>query len=138
MTSTYQGGCLCGAVRYEYTGKFGPFVYCHCSQCRKAQGAAFGTNAPIEAARFKLLSGKDALKGYESSPGKKRMFCSNCGSPLFSQRDDMPDVLRLRMGTLETPIDDRPLAHIFVGSKANWYEIHDKLPQFAEFPPQRG
>ncbi len=137
MSAIYRGGCLCGAVRYEYMGKFGPFVFCHCSQCRKAQGAAFGSNAQIDTAGFKLLRGQEVLKEYESSPSKKRVFCGSCGSSIYSRRDDMPQVLRLRMGTLETPIDDRPLAHIFVGSKANWYEIHDKLPQFAEFPPQR-
>lgn len=135
MTKTYRGACLCGTVRYEYIGKFGPFVFCHCSQCRKAQGTAFGANAPIDAADFKLLSGEGALKEFESSPGKKRVFCSNCGSPMFSRRDDAPQTLRLRMGTLETPIDDRPAAHIYVGSKANWYEIADQLPQFAELPP---
>jgi len=135
MTGTYSGSCLCGGVRYEYSGAFGQFIYCHCQKCRKAQGTAFGTNAPIDVAAFKLLQGEELLKAYESSPGKQRVFCANCGSPLFSRAADKPGLLRLRMGTLDTPIGFKPQAHNFVGSKAEWYDILDGLPQHAERSP---
>jgi hypothetical protein len=133
----YRGSCLCGRIRYEYGGRFGTPIFCHCAQCRKAQGTAFATNVPIEVAKLNIVAGEELLKAYESSPGKKRMFCSVCGSPLFSHRDDNPDVLRLRMGSLETPIDFKPVAHFFVASKAEWYDIHDDLPRFAERPYPR-
>ncbi|MFO0697219.1 MAG: GFA family protein [Polyangiales bacterium] len=132
-----EGGCLCGAVRYEVRGELGPIVCCHCSQCRKAQGTAFATNAPIRADDFVLLSGADVLRTYSSSPGKHRCFCGVCGSPIHSRRDDRPEVLRLRIGTLDTPIDARPTAHIYTGSKAEWYEIRDSLPQHREREPGR-
>jgi hypothetical protein len=128
----YSGGCLCGGVRYEYSGEFSLVVYCHCSQCRKAQGTAFGTNAPIESDKFRLLSGAELLKGYESTPGKRRVFCSNCGSPLYSQVLARPELMRLRLGTLDTPLPVRPQAHIYTASKAEWYDILDGLPQHAE------
>lgn len=134
MSQTYRGSCLCGGVRYEYSGPFGPFIYCHCGKCRKAQGTAFGTNAPVELAGFKLLQGEELLKAYESSPGKQRVFCSRCGSPLYSCAADKPGLLRLRMGTLDTPLDFKPQAHNFVASKAEWYDILDGLPQYAERP----
>ena len=134
MSTVHSGGCLCGGVRYEYSGEFSLVVCCHCSQCRKAQGTAFGTNAPIEADQFRLLSGAELLKAYESTPGKQRVFCSNCGSPLFSRVLDKPAVLRLRVGTLDTPLGTRPQAHIFAASKAEWYDILDGLPQHAERP----
>jgi hypothetical protein len=133
----YRGACLCGRIRYEYSGRFGTPIFCHCQQCRKAQGTAFATNVPIEVAKLNIVGGEELLKAYESSPGKKRVFCSVCGSALFSHRDDNPDVVRLRMGTLETAIDFKPVAHFFVGSKAEWYDIHDDLPQFAERPYPR-
>ncbi len=134
MTGTYRGSCLCGGVRYEYSGDFGQFIYCHCSNCRKAQGSAFGSNAPIDAAGFKLLQGEALLKAYESSPGKQRLFCGVCGSPIYSRAEAKPGVLRLRMGTLDTPIGHKPQAHIFTGSKAEWHDILDGLPQYAERP----
>lgn len=135
MSKVHKGGCMCGAIRYEYRGDFGPIVYCHCSMCRKAQGTAFGTNAPIKVADFTLLRGADVLKGYESSPGKQRMFCSHCGSPIFSKNAALPGIYRLRIGTLETALDVRPTAHIYATSKADWFEILDGLPQYEALPP---
>jgi hypothetical protein len=69
-----SGRCLCGTVRYEVTGAIGPIVFCHCSQCRRAQGSAFGTNAELNAGDFALVAGADRITEYESSPGKIRAF----------------------------------------------------------------
>lgn len=125
-----KGGCLCGKVTYEYRGALGPIVFCHCSRCRKAQGSAFGTNSPIQAADFTVLSGQDVLKEYESSPGKHRVFCSHCGSPIYSRNSAIPGVLRLRLGSLDTAIMARPVAHIYASSHAEWETITDTLPQY--------
>jgi hypothetical protein len=131
-----EGSCLCGAIRYEVAGDLGPIVCCHCSMCRKAQGSAFATNAPVEAGRFRIVSGAYRLRRYASSPGKWRCFCSGCGSPLFSQRDGS-GVIRLRIGTLDSRIAAGPTAHIHVASKAEWFEILDGLPQYPELEPGR-
>ena len=123
------GSCLCGRVRYEIDGKLGPVGHCHCVTCRKAQGGAFVTNAPVRLKYFRLLSGSDLVAAYESSPGKQRCFCRNCGSPLWSRRESDPDILRIRLGLLDSDPERRPLAHIWVSEKAPWYEITDALPQ---------
>lgn len=130
----HQGSCLCGAVRYEITGELGPIFLCHCSKCRKASGSAFNAVAPVSRCIFYLLSGQDAVAKYESSPGVRLAFCRQCGSSLYSERDSLPDLLRLRIGTLDTPAGAQPAAHIFVASKADWYEIHDDAPQHTERP----
>lgn len=132
-----RGGCLCGAVRYEVDGPLGPITLCHCSQCRKAQGGAFAVNAPVTAAGFRLLSGADMLRVHASSPGKWRSFCGRCGSPIHSRRDDRPELLRLRVGSLDGPLPVRPALHIHVASKADWWEITDALPQHAAVEPGR-
>lgn len=131
----HKGSCLCGAVRYEIGGELGSIVLCHCSKCRKASGSAFNAVSPIARRDFHLLSGHDAIARYESSPGVRLAFCRHCGASLFSERDSLPDLLRLRIGTLDTPVGAKPSAHIFVGSKADWYEILDGAPQYAERPP---
>jgi hypothetical protein len=51
------GSCLCSAVRYEIDGKIGPVGHCHCATCRKAQGGAFVTNAPVRTKYFRLVTG---------------------------------------------------------------------------------
>ncbi|HAN56392.1 MAG TPA: aldehyde-activating protein [Betaproteobacteria bacterium] len=131
-----KGSCLCGAVNYEIHSELelGPIIICHCSKCRKANGTAFATNSSINTQDFKLVSGEKALAEFESTPGVFRVFCKHCGSPLYSKRRLMPEVIRLRIGTLDTAIESKPTLHAFVGSKAEWYEIHDELPQHTEWP----
>ncbi len=126
----YKASCLCGQVRYEYRGELGPIVFCHCSRCRKAQGVAFASNSPVPASGFLLLSGQELLREYESSAGKFRVFCGNCGSPLYSRNTAIPGVLRLRIGLLDTPLQARPVAHIYASSHAEWETITDALPQY--------
>ena len=132
----YEGSCLCRNVRYEISGELGEFGCCHCTSCRKASGSAYAANAPTERADFHLLSGQDTLREYESSPGKFRVFCSACGSPIYAYLSSSPDVLRIRLGSLDTPFERKPLAHTFVSAKASWEPISDDLPHFAEWPPK--
>jgi hypothetical protein len=131
----FRGSCLCGAIQYEFDGEPGPIGVCHCSRCQKATGTAFNAIVPIDAATFRLTAGGDHLKRFESSPGVNRFFCGTCGSPLYSRRDALPDMLRIRIGTLDTPPPGKPAMHIFVNAKASWYDISDGAPQYAERPP---
>ena len=132
---TRAGGCLCGAVRYEVEGEIAPVQLCHCAQCRKAQGGPFAANAPVATAAFRLLRGEDALREFRASPGKRRVFCGTCGGPLFSQRDDAPEVLRLRVGSLDET-DGLTLGfHIQTDSKAAWWPIYDDLPRYPAAGP---
>lgn len=130
----HHGGCLCGRVRYQYRGEIDELSMCHCTQCRKAQGSAFVAVAPVRSQDFMIVQGRDCLKEYRATPGKSRVFCSECGSPLYSARDDRPDVKRLRLGTLDTPVRPGTRYHAFVASKADWFDITDGLPQYPYFP----
>ncbi len=133
----YSGGCLCGVVLFELHGGIENIVCCHCSRCRKAQGSAFATNGVIQEEYFKFIGGEGALSGYESSPGQIKYFCSHCGSPIFSRNANLPGQLRIRLGLIASEIKERPQAHIFVGSKADWEAICDDLPQYDEYEPAR-
>lgn len=133
----YTGGCLCGSVRFEIKGEIRNIVYCHCSQCRKAQGSAFATNGIVNARDFKILSGANSLTGYESTPGQTKYFCKTCGSPILSKTESRPDQVRVRLGTIDSDILERPMAHIFVTSKANWEQITGDLPQYEAYEADR-
>src|SRR4051812_16704995 len=109
----HKGSCLCGAVTYQIDGELGPILLCHCAHCRKANAGAFNVAAPVATANYHVLTGQESLAEHESSPGVYRVFCRGCGSPLFSKRDAMPETLRVRLGTLDTPVPGRPTAHIF-------------------------
>jgi hypothetical protein len=128
-----KGSCLCGAVRYEINGSFKMMGHCHCGMCRKANGAAFVTWGIIDPGQFRWTSGEQLVRAYESSPGRQRGFCRNCGSQLVSMHSSV--VGEIVVGTLDDDPGTRPTEHIFVGAKASWYEIADALPQHAEWPP---
>lgn len=126
----YKGSCLCGKVQFTITGPINNIVYCHCSQCRKAQGSAFASNANVNSRDFTFVSGEDNLSAYQYAEHQKKYFCRNCGSPIMSKNNTRPDIVRIRLGTIESDITERPQAHIFVSSKANWEDITDNLPKY--------
>ncbi|WP_074824459.1 GFA family protein [Pragia fontium] len=129
-----KGSCLCGAVTYQLDQEIKQIVFCHCSKCRKATGTAFNSATAIHSDKFTLLTGKDKLKSFSSSPGVHRFFCSECGSPLYSARDGQPETYRLRIGTLDSTISPTEKIHIFTGSKAEWIELCDSNPKYEERP----
>ena len=129
-----RGSCLCGSVRYEIRGPLGPASHCHCSMCRKAHGAAFGTYARVKMSNFVMTAGEHNLASYRSSQSVVRTFCRSCGSALQFITETKPESFALALGTLDDDPGVRPSYHIFVGSKAPWFEITDKLPQHVAYP----
>ncbi|UXI70468.1 GFA family protein [Tahibacter amnicola] len=129
----HTGSCLCGEIRYEIRGDLGPAFFCHCSRCRKASGSAFASNVVVAETDFAITRGEHLLGTFRSSEETVRCFCTRCGSPIMSRRGNLGQV-RVRMGTLDSTVTKGPGAHIFVASKAPWYEIHDAVPAFDERP----
>jgi len=83
----------------------------------------------VRAKYFEITAGREQIHEHESSPGKFRAFCSNCGSPLYSRRPADPDTWRVRLGTIDDDPGRRPQIHVWAGSKAPWFDITDSLPQ---------
>ncbi len=129
----FEGSCLCGGIRYQVQGELSDFGYCHCRSCQKASGSAYGANAGVDRTHFQLHDPGRLLTEYESSPGKKRAFCATCGSPLFAYLDRSPQLIRIRLGTLDTPLSKTTRAHTFVRDKAAWEDITGDVPQFDEW-----
>lgn len=129
-----RGSCLCGIVKYIITGPLDGALFCHCSMCRKAHGAAFRSRAAVKAEHFQWTQGEDAVTWYESSSGNFRGFCRHCGSPLLSRFDHDRSVYGLPLGALDDDPRVKPGMHVFVGSKAPWYDITDGLPQYQTLP----
>jgi hypothetical protein len=125
------GSCLCGAVAYEVDAPPGPIVHCHCETCRKAHGAAFSSVMPVPRSQFRWKRGASGLGSFESSPGKLRRFCITCGSQIIADRPAEPTIL-LRLGCLDTPIEDKPKAHIWRSRGAPWYDPKDILPEIED------
>ena len=129
-----RGSCPCGGVKYRITGKLSKALHCHCSMCRKAQGAAFRSRAGVRATDFEWVLGEHLLTFYESSPGTHRGFCRICGSPILSRFDAYPSSYGLPLGPLDDDPGVRPTRHVHLASKAPWFTITDNLPQSAGAP----
>jgi hypothetical protein len=124
------GKCGCGTVRYRVADEFLYSANCHCSRCRAATGSAFKPFAGIEREKLEITHGLDALLVFgEEDLNDTR--CRACGSLLFSVVRDGAYV-HVAMGSLADAPSIRPTKHIFVGSKAPWFEITDNLPRFEE------
>lgn len=124
-----SGSCLCQSVRYEVSkAECYPVSHCHCENCRKAHGAAFGTYLAFHHADFRWLAGAELVTRYESSPNTWRCFCSRCGSPLAAFEND--EIRCITLGTVDGDPGIRPECHIYVKSKAPWFELSDDLPKY--------
>jgi hypothetical protein len=124
-----QGRCECGTVSYTVADEFLYAANCHCSRCRAATGSAFKPFGGIEREKLEL-TGHPALLivGNETLNDTR---CASCGSLLFSVVRD-GEYVHVALGSLVDAPSIRPTEHIFVGSKAPWFEITDDLPQFEE------
>jgi len=132
MAKTLTGGCLCGRIRYEVADEFEYSLICHCSKCRRATGSAFKPFAGIRIEALSVVSGASSTMTYGDAEAHD-LHCRSCGSLLYSLVRDGA-YAHVTLGTLEDEPSIRPTAHIFVASKAPWYEIRDALPQHDELP----
>ena len=125
------GRCECRAVRYEVEDAFLYAANCHCSNCRASTGSAFKPFAGIERDKLEVVEGADNLLVW-GEPDANHTRCATCGSLLYSVVRDGAYV-HVALGSLVDEPSIRPSRHIFVGSKAPWFDITDDLPQHNEY-----
>ena len=128
------GSCLCGDVAFEAGTPF-RMHNCHCSRCRRGRSAAHATNAFVKTEEFRWTRREQDIVDYKVPEARffGVAFCARCGADV--PRPSARGFFVIPAGCLDTDPGIRPQAHIFVGSKAPWYEIADTIPQFAEAPP---
>jgi hypothetical protein len=113
----YKGECLCGAVKYAINASIDTIECCHCLTCRKAHASAFAIGVTIKRANFNLLAGNSHLAEFESSKGKLRVFCNQCGSHIYAYRPTEPLTLRLRPALLNTDLSQFQIKHIYTATR---------------------
>lgn len=126
----YTASCLCNGIQLRINAELEPIMVCHCNQCQKAQGAAFAAITQVQKRDLNIVQGENLLQAYFASSNKKRVFCKTCGSPIWSERLDKPDVVRLRVGLINEEISTSVISHAFVSSKVKWYPIFDSARQY--------
>ncbi len=136
----HEGGCVCGEVRFKLTDT--PLIVhcCHCRWCQRETGSAFALNAMIESNRIVTLNGHpEKVKiPSESGKGQKILRCPTCRIALWSHYAGADEALSfVRVGTLDSPDQLPPDAHIFTSSRQSWLKVSDGKPEFLEFYRKR-
>jgi len=122
------GSCLCGTVQYEFEGPYEVMSHCHCSMCRRQQGAAFATFVTVPLNGFRWVAGADVLSTYQSPAHGKRTFCSQCGSVVPVVEPDT-GVVFCPAGNLDGKLGIQAPPHRFIGSKAPSHTLSDAVPE---------
>lgn len=129
-----RGSCLCGEIAYEITQLDSPIEHCSCRYCRKAHAAAFNTAACVRREHFRWLKGVERLSAYESSPGKRRYFCGNCGTQLIAERKGL-DAIVLRVATLDEDPGQVPAHRIWASDEVPWLAYGPDIVAYPEWEP---
>jgi hypothetical protein len=136
MATTFTGGCLCGAVRYECFADPLFMGNCHCRDCQKAGGGAYDACIGLPAAALKI-TGKVKYHDTKAESGNtlSRGFCPECGARLFSKTSGMQDLAMITAGSLDDPSQYKPSIDIFTSSAQPWDYMNPALPKFPKMPP---
>lgn len=136
MSAPFQGGCRCGAVRYECTSEPLFAGHCHCRDCQYASGGPFATVVLVSAPSLRLLRGEvrsfDVVA--ESGSTVSRKFCPTCGTPLFSALAGPAPLVAIKAGSLDDPSWVKPAAEIWTASAQPWAPHGEGLPRIPKNP----
>lgn len=124
----FEGGCLCGAIRYRASSAPMRGVLCHCSMCRKHSGAPVLAFVHFRGDDFAWIRGAPAR--YRSSAFAERGFCSLCGSTISMHEDVLPDRVQVTVGSLDEPQRARIDDHVWTQEELPWFHVDDRLPRF--------
>jgi hypothetical protein len=132
---TFEGGCLCGAIRYRATEPPVRGVLCHCPMCRRHSGAPALAFVHFPAASFTWLAAQPTW--YRSSPPAERGFCSVCGSTVAMREEVLADRVQVCVGTLDQADADRVQIddHVWTRHRLAWFDTTDQLPRFSGSSP---
>ena len=130
------GGCLCGGVRFEVREALVSASYCHCTRCQRRTGTAASAQGHIVPGSLQVTAGEDLLRAFEPADGFAKVFCSACGSQLWSRNPENPAALSVRLGAFDSDPGVRPSVRQFVAYAAEWELIPDDgLTRYPERRP---
>jgi len=132
----WEGGCLCGAVRFRAHGAATDATLCHCRSCRRAAGAPAVAWVSFPRAGFAFTRGEPGR--FRSSPPVERTFCARCGTPLSYAHDAEPATLDVTTASLDRAAELAPQDHIWTSHALPWMHDLDALPHHPKRRDGRG
>lgn len=134
MSDVREGGCQCGAIRYRVEGDPVAVGICHCKECQRQSGSAFGMSFIVPRDAFRLSRGSPKTFTRSSDSGRPVVcaFCPECGTRIYHEARWRAGVLNIKPGTLDDTSGLKPAAQVWTSSKQGWLE----LPGLASFERQ--
>lgn len=131
MPTPFEGGCLCRAIRYRCAAEPLIMLNCFCRDCQYASGGSC-TSALVVAEDSLSIQGTPADFTSKADSGNTvhRLFCRDCGSPLFAKNDMTSGMIAIKAATLDDPSWFNPAVHIWTASAPPWARPSDDLPKF--------
>ena len=128
-----EGGCRCGAIRYEAEGTPAHHALCHCRDCQMASGAPMLAWLAMPVEGFRITRGEPVE--YVAPSGSMRAFCGTCGTPMFFVNDAaLPGIVDIQSVTLDQPDAFPAQAQIQLAERRDYMASIDSLPMFDRFP----
>jgi hypothetical protein len=130
------GGCQCGAVRYRLSHTPLALYVCHCKECRKQSASAFGISFIVPKSALHVLQGEPNVWSRPTDAGNLLdcAFCPTCGSRLWHQRHGAADVVSIKGGSLDEPVDLGHAVHIWTSRMLPGIRLPDGAMQFPGEP----
>ena len=129
----YEGGCLCGALRYQADEDPADTGYCHCELCQRSTGAPVLAWASFPVESFRYAKGSPAI--YPSSSWGQREFCRSCGTQICYRESEATEYVDVNIGSLDAPASCPPRCHTFTKDRLPWLRIEDDLPRYEGSSP---
>lgn len=132
MPAPYTGGCQCGSVRYVLTTEPIRLVACHCTECQRQSGSAFGLSMLVKRDSLTVTGPtKQFTRIADSGNDVAGVFCPDCGVRIYNAAKSAPDVLSLKPGTLDDTTWLRPGHFIWMKSAQGWVPVPDGVKALA-------
>jgi len=125
MPAPYEGGCLCGLVRYRLTDEPLTLYACHCTDCQRRTGSAFALSMVVTRSALELLRGETRYYRVTMPDGREKAgrFCAECSGQLWGEPVNFPQLAVIQPGTLDDTSWLRPIGHIWTGSAQPWVSL---------------
>ena len=126
MSGHFEASCLCGGITLSYSGIVGPANYCHCEDCRRANGSAFNIGVRVDLKDLQVKATTEMRRyKYIGGNGREiiRCFCGTCGSPIFTLHPAKPEFAWVKAGIINQPEVVKPTHENWIKDKVKWAAI---------------
>lgn len=125
MQPMQEGGCQCGALRYEIDARPIRIGVCFCSECQRHSGSAFSLSVILSESAFRLTKGttRQFVRKADSGRSVACIFCPECGTRIFHKPEFLPGLINLKPGTLDDPSWVAPTVEVFAARRPAWLSL---------------